>query len=108
MLYLSNVIRQYIASNSTYDLIWLGIGLLGQFFFMMRFVVQWVHSEKHQKSLIPKSFWYFSLLGGLVVLLYGFHRMDPVIILGQLPGTFIYSRNLILLGRHEKQVNDAV
>lgn len=82
---------------STVDLIWLGIGLVGQTMFMMRFVVQWIHSERHQKSIIPVSFWYFSLSGGLIVLAYGFHRADLVIILGQLPGTIVYARNLMLI-----------
>ena len=82
---------------STVDLVWLGIGLVGQTMFMMRFVVQWIHSERHQKSIIPVSFWYFSLSGGLIVLAYGFHRADLVIILGQLPGTIVYARNLMLI-----------
>jgi lipid-A-disaccharide synthase-like uncharacterized protein len=64
---------------------------------MMRFIVQWVHSERHQKSLIPISFWYFSLFGSLIVLAYGIHKTEPVIIFGQLPGSLIYLRNLMLL-----------
>ena len=81
------------------DLIWLGIGLLGQCLFMARFIVQWLHSEKHGESLIPISFWYLRLLGGLIVLAYGLHKLDPVIILGQLPGTVVYTRNLMLIKR---------
>lgn len=87
----------FFSGMSTVDLIWLGIGLVGQTMFMMRFVVQWIHSERHQKSIIPVSFWYFSLSGGLIVLAYGFHRADLVIILGQLPGTIVYARNLMLI-----------
>lgn len=86
------------------DIIWLSIGLVGQSLFMMRFIVQWIHSERHKKSLIPVSFWYFSLIGGVIVLLYGIHRVDPVIILGQLPGTFVYARNLILIRREHRDV----
>jgi len=89
--------RAYVEGMPTSDLIWLGIGLVGQCLFMMRFIVQWIHSEKHQQSLIPVSFWYFSLVGGLTVLAYGLHKLDPVIILGQLPGTVVYARNLMLL-----------
>ena len=89
----------YINGMSSGDLLWLGIGLAGQTLFMMRFIVQWLHSERHKKSVIPVSFWYFSLLGGLTVLAYGFHRADPVIIIGQLPGTFVYVRNLMLIHR---------
>jgi len=76
--------------------------LVGQTLFMMRFIVQWIHSERHQKSMIPVSFWYFSLSGGVIVLAYGIHRVDPVIILGQLPGTFVYARNLILIRREHR------
>jgi lipid-A-disaccharide synthase-like uncharacterized protein len=91
----------YFSGMSSLDFTWLVIGLLGQTLFMMRFIVQWIHSEKHKKSLIPVSFWYLCLSGGLVVLAYGIHRLDPVIIMGQLPGTFVYLRNLILIRREQ-------
>ena len=94
--------QHFLNTTSQGDLIWLCVGLLGQILFMMRFIVQWLHSERHQKSIIPISFWYFSLIGGLTVLLYGIHKLEPVIILGQLPGTFVYARNLVLIKRHEK------
>ncbi len=98
--------QQYLDKTSSGDLIWLCIGLLGQCLFMMRFIVQWIHSERHQKSRIPVSFWYLSLIGGLTVLAYGIHKLEPVIILGQLPGTFVYARNLILISRHRKVIQD--
>lgn len=93
----------YVSDMPKSDLIWLCIGLLGQTLFMMRFIVQWIHSERHQQSLIPISFWYLSLLGGLIVLAYGIHKVEPVIILGQLPGTIVYARNLILIKRSAKK-----
>ena len=83
------------------DLTWLIVGLLGQVLFMMRFIVQWIHSERHQKSLIPISFWYFSLLGSVIVLAYGIHKTDLVIIVGQLPGTLVYVRNLMLIKKEQ-------
>lgn len=98
--YLAHLITQwqdYFSGISNSDLIWLLVGLLGQSMFMMRFVVQWIHSERHQRSVIPVSFWYLSLVGGLIVLTYGIHKVEPVIILGQLPGTFVYIRNLMLI-----------
>ena len=98
-----NALNNYIIGMPTSDLIWLGIGLVGQCLFMMRFIVQWVHSERHQQSIIPVSFWYLSLLGGLIVLAYGLHKLDPVIILGQLPGTIVYSRNLVLIHRNNNK-----
>ena len=98
-----NALNQYIIGMPAIDLIWLGIGLVGQCLFMMRFIVQWIHSEKHGQSLIPVSFWYLSLGGGLIVLAYGIHKIDPVIILGQLPGTLVYARNLMLIKRNSKK-----
>jgi lipid-A-disaccharide synthase-like uncharacterized protein len=94
----------YFTGMGSSDLLWLGIGLFGQALFMMRFVVQWIHSERHQKSVIPVSFWYLSLIGGLVVLAYGLHKAEPVIVLGQLPGTFVYARNLMLISREKRDV----
>jgi lipid-A-disaccharide synthase-like uncharacterized protein len=96
--------QAYFTGMGSSDLLWLGIGLFGQALFMMRFVVQWIHSERHQKSVIPVSFWYLSLIGGLVVLAYGLHKAEPVIVLGQLPGTFVYARNLMLISREKRDV----
>jgi len=95
--------HDYLAGMPNVDLAWLTLGLAGQSLFMMRFIVQWLHSERHKQSLIPVSFWYLSLFGGLIVLAYGFHRGDPVIILGQLPGTIVYTRNLMLISRKDQE-----
>ncbi len=95
-------LQHYASGMSTQDILWLAIGLAGQLLFMMRFIVQWIHSERHGQSLIPVSFWYLSLTGGLIVLAYGLHKLDPVIILGQLPGTIVYTRNLMLIKRANK------
>jgi lipid-A-disaccharide synthase-like uncharacterized protein len=91
------VTQNYFNAMSGPDFTWLLVGILGQLLFMMRFIVQWVHSERHQKSLIPNSFWYFSLLGSVIVLAYGLHKTELVIIVGQFPGTLIYIRNLMLI-----------
>jgi lipid-A-disaccharide synthase-like uncharacterized protein len=100
-----NALNAHIAGMPTTDLVWVAIGLAGQCLFMARFIVQWIYSEKHGQSLIPVSFWYLSLAGGLVVLAYGIHKLDPVIILGQLPGTIVYTRNLVLIKRNKKLEN---
>jgi len=92
-------LQHYLEGMPAQDVLWLGIGLTGQVLFMMRFIVQWIHSERHGQSIIPVSFWYLSLSGGLIVLAYGLHKLDPVIILGQLPGTIVYTRNLMLIHR---------
>ena len=81
--------------------IWLIIGFFGQFLFAMRFIVQWIASEKRKESIIPIYFWYFSLGGGMTLLSYAIYRKDPVFILGQGLGLFIYIRNLMFI--HSKK-----
>jgi lipid-A-disaccharide synthase-like uncharacterized protein len=81
------------------EYIWLAVGLLGQAVFSARFIVQWLVSEKEKRSVIPVAFWYLSLLGGITLLLYSIYKRDPVFILGQSTGVFIYSRNLLLIHR---------
>ena len=85
------------------DTAWLIIGFVGQAAFALRFLVQWLHSERHGRSLIPIAFWYFSLAGGVILFSYALHRRDPVFILGQCTGVFIYSRNLHLVYRERRQ-----
>jgi len=83
------------------DVVWLGIGMLGQLMFTGRWFVQWIASERARRSIVPETFWYFSFFGGLLVLAYGFYKVDPVIIVGQF-GVFIYGRNLYFLWRHKQ------
>lgn len=82
--------------------LWLIVGFTGQILFSLRFFVQWLASEKQKKSVIPVSFWYFSIGGSLLLLLYAIHRQDPVFILGQSMGFVIYFRNLVLIDREKK------
>jgi len=84
---------------STTELIWVGIGFLGQGVFFMRWVVQWLASERSAKSHVPSAFWYLSLFGGLITLTYAIYRKDPVFIAGQSIGSFVYLRNLMLISR---------
>jgi lipid-A-disaccharide synthase-like uncharacterized protein len=74
--------------------IWLAIGFIGQGLFSARFIVQWLKSEREKKSVFPIAFWYFSIAGGATLLAYAIHKEDPVFIVGQLTGLFIYLRNL--------------
>jgi len=83
---------------------WLIVGFGGQLCFSMRFLVQWLVSEKRGKSVIPIYFWYLSLLGGLTLLTYAIHIRDPVFIVGQSMGSFIYVRNLMLIHKNKKSV----
>jgi len=87
----------YFNNLSNLELFFLCIGFLGQALFASRFIIQWIYSEKIGKSSIPIQFWYLSIFGGLGLLVYALFRQDPVIILGQLFGIFIYLRNLILI-----------
>lgn len=73
---------------------WVGIGILAQAMFTMRFVVQWLASERAGHSVFPMAFWLFSIGGGLLLLAYALYRRDPVFILGQGFGVFVYLRNL--------------
>jgi lipid-A-disaccharide synthase-like uncharacterized protein len=82
---------------------WLAVGFLGQALFSARFIVQWLSSERMKKSVIPKAFWYFSVAGGATLLAYAIHREDPVFIVGQATGLFIYARNLQFLWRERRQ-----
>jgi lipid-A-disaccharide synthase-like uncharacterized protein len=79
------------------DALWLAVGFSGQLAFSARFLVQWLVSEKRRASVVPTSFWYLSIAGGLTLLLYAIHKRDPVFIAGQATGVFIYARNLVLL-----------
>ena len=75
------------------------LGLLGQVLFFSRFLVQWIASEKKGQSVVPLPFWYLSIGGGVLLLIYAIWRKDPVITLGQLVGLFVYVRNLRLIYR---------
>lgn len=82
---------------------WLIIGFAAQALFTGRFVVQWIYSEKHGKSLIPLAFWYFSIAGGVSLLIYAIHRQDPVFIAGQAGGLVVYIRNLFLIRKDRRR-----
>jgi len=76
---------------------WLAFGLIAQLFFTARFLVQWISSERAGKSVVPMAFWFFSMGGGLMTLVYGLVKREPVIILGQALATIIYVRNIMLI-----------
>jgi lipid-A-disaccharide synthase-like uncharacterized protein len=89
------------------DKTWLVVGLIGQGLFSARFFVQWLQSEKLKKSVIPSAFWYFSMAGGITLLAYAIHRRDPVFIIGQGTGLFIYFRNLQFVWRDRRKSSEA-
>ncbi len=85
-----------------YDPVWLAIGFTGQALFSARFLVQWLTSERRRRSVVPIQFWYLSIAGGVTLLAYAVHKLDPVFILGQTTGLFIYLRNLHLIQRERR------
>ena len=72
------------------------IGITGQLMFSMRWIGQWLASERAGKPVVPATFWYYSLIGGLMVLTYGIYFLDPVVILAQF-GVLVYARNIYLM-----------
>ncbi|MEY2625181.1 MAG: hypothetical protein EBT64_02140 [Gammaproteobacteria bacterium] len=92
--------------QSSETLVWIIIGFIGQALFSMRFILQWIASERLKRSIIPKAFWYFSLAGGVTLLAYAIHKQDPVFIAGQGLGLVVYIRNLYLI-RSGRQRADA-
>lgn len=86
---------------------WVILGFVAQLMFTMRFVVQWLASEKAKASVIPVAFWLFSLGGGFLLLVYSIARQDPVFIAGQGLGLLIYIRNLMLIRKSTKRSGDS-
>jgi lipid-A-disaccharide synthase-like uncharacterized protein len=78
---------------------WIVLGLLGNAAFFSRFLIQWIASERARDSVIPKAFWYLSLIGTVLLLGYAIHRRDPIFILAYLPNAVVYIRNLVLIRR---------
>lgn len=83
---------------------WVLFGFFAQFVFFLRFVVQWIVSERHKKSIIPLAFWYLSIAGSVLILIYAIKRQDPVFILGQGFALLIYIRNIVLY--HKGKIDD--
>jgi len=91
----------------TSEQFWLSVGFLGQAFFSTRFLVQWIASERRKESVVPVSFWFFSIGGGFTLLIYAIYRLDPVFILGQAAGLLVYLRNLYLIRRKQSRLAEA-
>lgn len=87
------------------EFMWVMIGTLGQLIFFSRWIVQWLSSEKYKSSVIPLSFWWFSLVGGLITLIYAKHIGSFPFMLAQAVGLVVYSRNLILIYRRKNEEN---
>ena len=100
-------LASWLGAETKTELVWIMTGLGGQLLFMMRFIVQMIVSEKAKKSIIPVSFWWISIAGAAILLSYAIYRADPVFILGQSLGFFIYARNLWLIHAEGKKDAEA-
>jgi lipid-A-disaccharide synthase-like uncharacterized protein len=89
--------------TSWINLLWVLLGIFGQVCFTGRMIVQWIISEKHQRSIVPVAFWWMSLGGASMLLLYFIWRKDIVGILGQSTGFVIYLRNLRLIYKEKRK-----
>lgn len=94
---MTETLLRWMHVDTALELWWVLFGLFGQIMFTARFLIQWIASERVQKSVIPVAFWYFSMGGGLILLSYAIYRRDPVFVLGQSMGVLIYARNLWLI-----------
>ena len=100
---LSQSVGNYLSDVFLVKLSWIVLlGYAGQALFTMRFVVQWIASERAGKSVIPVAFWFFSIGGGLLLFGYALYIRDPVFILGQGFGVFVYLRNLYFVKREQR------
>jgi lipid-A-disaccharide synthase-like uncharacterized protein len=86
-------------STMTTEQMWVGIGVVGQAFFGMRILLQWIATERQQRSVVPLSFWLFSVVGAITLLSYAIYRLDPVFIIAEVMGLLIYARNLCFVRR---------
>jgi len=93
---LTNWLHDVFVANLNW---WTLLGVIAQISFTMRFVVQWLASERAKRSVVPVAFWFFSLVGGGLLFIYSLYIKDPVFILGQGVGLLIYIRNLWLIYR---------
>jgi len=102
----------YSFNNNTYDIdklfrndaipVWLLIwGSIAQIIFTLRFVYQWLYSEKNKESSLPFGFWFLSLIGSIMILIYAILRKDPVLLIGHLLGSVIYFRNILILRKQQ-------
>ena len=96
---MTDAIFNFLSIDSWVEFWWVVLGLTAQLAFSMRFIVQWIASERAGRSYVPVAFWYLSILGGTMLLSYAIYRQDVVFILGQSMGVIVYSRNLMLIRR---------
>jgi lipid-A-disaccharide synthase-like uncharacterized protein len=97
---------EWWAKVDAIEVIWLTVGFIAQALFSMRFIIQWIASERVKRSIVPEAFWYFSLAGGAMLFAYAVYRLDPVFMLGQGMGVIIYIRNIQLIWNGKRRDRD--
>ena len=103
MGYILNIIGLYGLNFN--EFLWVFFGTLGQLIFFSRWIIQWISSEKSKTSIIPVAFWWCSLIGGLITLIYAHHIGSFPFMLAQAIGIFVYSRNLLLVYKRVNEKN---
>jgi len=76
------------------------LGVIAQVLFTLRFVYQWIYSERKKESMLPMGFWIMSFAGSSLIFIYAIFRKDPVLFLAHLSGLIAYSRNIFILKRY--------
>lgn len=100
--YNNNILDIHKLFNNENIPLWLLIlGSTAQIIFNLRFIYQWIYSERMKASILPLGFWILSLTGALMVLTYAIIRRDPVLFTGHIMGSVVYARNIII-SRREK------
>ena len=93
-------------NNLSYnELLWVVIGTSGQLVFFSRWIIQWASTEKKKSRVIPVAFWWCSLIGGFITLIYANHIGSFPFMLAQAVGLIVYSRNLFLIYRGNNENN---
>ncbi len=87
------------------EFLWISFGTLGQLVFFSRWIIQWFSSEKSKSSVIPVAFWWCSLIGGIITLIYAHHIGSFPFMLAQAIGIIVYTRNLLLINRTRNEKN---
>jgi lipid-A-disaccharide synthase-like uncharacterized protein len=88
----------------TTEHLWMGVGFLGQAMFSARMLLQWIASERRKRSVVPRAFWYCSMMGGITLFAYAIYKSDAVFIVGQGAGIVVYARNIYLIHQNQEPV----
>ena len=103
---MNNMLEILGLNNLSYsEFLWVTFGTLGQMIFFSRWIIQWLSSERSKSSIIPVAFWWCSLIGGIITLLYAHHIGSFPFMLAQAIGIIVYSRNLFLISRRQNEKN---